>query len=211
MARTIGFDRLIDLINLRNSVMSTQPEERRRFRNRRLTQLLDIVQPFESQPSSNHIRNAMGVIERLRDEGRQFWEPDSAQLDRWCEGCTELWVFLNNLGKRRDLDKQPLEIAFREFVQTFEHTVYRMKQMLHGLGRGVELDPPEVDAVFRWIELAYRLSTYGLVSHWIDDKTEARITNMTLSLTTGEWSEGTEVVKEMRIPKKYQPSARLGS
>ena len=174
-------------------VMANQPKDKPRFRNRRYGRLMDVVRPFESQPSSRHVRDAMSAIERLRDEGRQFWQADSDELARWREGCTELWVFLNTLGQRRDTDKQPLETALREFVQAFEHTTYRMTQMLHGLRGHGENDSPEVDSVFRWAELVYRLSTYGLVSYWAGDKTEETV-----------------VTKDMRIPRKYRSSARLG-
>ena len=152
----------------------------------------------------------MGVIERLRDEGSEFWKAGSAESARWCEGCTELWVFLNTLGKRRHIDRQPLATAFREFVQAFEHTVHRMTQMLHGVRGDVGHEPPAVDSVFRWIELVYRLSTYGLVSTWLEDKTEDRTIRLTIDLATGAVSEETEAVREMRIPRKYRPSARLG-
>ena len=190
--------------------MSSQPVESRRFKNRQFTQLQDIVPPFESRPSSHHIRDAMGVIERLRDhEGSQFWPADSEQMDRWQRACNDLWTFLNNLGTRRDSDKQSLETAFREFVQVFEHSVFRMKQLLHGRGERPERDPPEVDVVFRWIELFYRLSTYGLVSYWIVDKNEEIVTRIRIG-QAGESSIDTEVVKEMRIPRKYRASARLG-
>ena len=191
-------------------VMANQPTDKLRFRNRRHGRLMDIVRPFESQPSSRHIRDAMGAIERLRDEGRQFWQADSDELARWREGCTELWVFLNTLSKRRDIDKQPLESALREFVQAFEHTAYRMTQMLHGLREQAESGPQEVDRVFRWAELVFRLSTYGLVSYWIDDKTEEKTVGNIVDLATGERSEETVVTKEMHIPRKYRSSARLG-
>ncbi len=190
--------------------MSTQSNGWPRFRDRRYSRLLDLIPPFESRPSSHHVRDAMAIVERLRDEGRQFWPAGSDELVRWREGCTELWVFLNNLGQRRDSGQQPLETAFREFVQAFEHTVYRIEQMLHGVRGQGECDPPEVDVVFRWIELAYRLSTYGIVSYWIDDKTEEKVTRISLNLTTGEQSQDTEVVRQMSIPRKYRQSARLG-
>ena len=190
--------------------MSTQSNGQPRFRDRRYNRLLDLIPPFESRPSSHHVRGAMAVIERLRDQGRQFWPTDSDELARWREGCTELWVFLNTLGQRRDIDQQPLATAFREFVQAFEHTVYRIEQMLHGVRGQDECDPPEVDAVLRWIELAYRLSTYGLVSFWIADKTEEKIMCLSINLTTGERPEETGVANEMSIPRKYRASARLG-
>ncbi len=191
-------------------VVPDQPKDQLRFKNRRGLRLLGIVRPFESQPSSLHVRDAMGAIERLREDGRQFWQDDSDELGRWHEGCTELWVFLNTLGQRRDIDRQPLETAFREFVQAFEHTVYRMKQMLHGLRGQGEGDSPEIDGVFRWVEIVYRLSTYGLLSYWIDDKTEEKTMRMRINLSTGERLEETEVVREMHIPRKYRSSARLG-
>jgi len=192
------------------STHANHSKDSRRFRDRRYQRLLDIVHPFESRPSSHHLRDAMGAIERLKDEGRQFWHADSDELTRWRDGCNELWVFLNTLGQRRDIDQQPLETAFREFAQAFEHTVYRMTEMLHGVRGHGECDPPEVDAVFRWIELVYRMATYGLVSYWIDDKTEQIIIRINVNLATGDHSAETEVAQAMRIPKKYRSSARLG-
>ena len=192
------------------AVVPEQPKDRPRFRDRRHLRLLDIVRPFESQPSSLHVRDAMGAIERLRDDGSRFWEAGSDELARWHEGCTKLCVFLNALGQRRDAERQPLETAFREFVQAFEHTVHRMTQMLHGLREQGGGDSPEIDGVFGWIELVYRLSTYGLVAYWIDDKTEEKTLRRRISLSTGERSEETEVTRKMHIPRKYRSSARLG-
>ena len=134
----------------------------------------------------------------------------SNQLARWREGWTELWKFLNTLGQRRDIDKQPLETAMREFIQAFEHTEHRIEQMLHGAQIRGECDTSEVDAVFDWIGLAYRLSIYALLAYWIDDKTEEKTIEIHINLTIGESSQETKTVKEMRIPKKYRPSARLG-
>ena len=190
--------------------MSPQPEDKRRFRNRRLTQIQDLIRRFESQPSSHHIHDVIGAIQRLRDDGCQFWEADSDQLARWRKACNVLLDFLNTLGKRRYSEQQSLETALREFVEAFEHSTLRMRQMLHGHGEDPERPPPEVDAVFRWIDLVYRLSTYALLSYWIDDKTEERATRISVNMTTGERSEETEVVREMQVPKRYQRGARLG-
>ncbi len=194
---------------MRDRVKSTRAGDRRRFRNRRNLRRIEIVSNFESQPASHHIREAMGVIERVRDEGRQFWQDDADELHRWHEGCTDLWAFLNNLGHRRHIDGQTLETASREFIQAFEHTVYRIQQLLHGVTRGTEVDRPEIDLVFEWIEVVFRMSMYGLIAYWIDDKTEERLTRITVNLRTGAESHETEVLKRMRIPKRYRSSARL--
>ena len=85
----------------------------------RLTFLADLVPRFEAEPSSTHVHNALGAIERLGDEGRRFWEGESQQLARWRTGCTELRMIINRLGEQRHLNKQDLATALREFIQEF--------------------------------------------------------------------------------------------
>ena len=96
-----------------------------RYSERRL-HLRDLVPRFEKKPSSTHLRNALAAIERLRDDGRNFFEKGSPELSRWQEGCTKLWNFINRLGERRHIQEQDLLTALREFIHDFEHDTGRM-------------------------------------------------------------------------------------
>lgn len=168
--------------------------------------LTDLVPRFEAEPSSTHVRNALAAIERLGDEGRAFWEDGSTQLARWRRGCTELRTIINRLGERRHICKQELATALREFIQEFEHHSERILQMLAGESEY------EVDRIARWLDLVYRFATYAMISFWIDDKTEEKVTRITIAMSvpTGKTTvkQETETIKAMTVPKKYSRAAR---
>ncbi len=176
-----------------------------RFKKRQL-QLMDFLGRFEAQSSSTHVHNALGAIERLKDDGTKFWNQDSKQLSRWRESCTTLWTFLNTLGTRRDIEKQDLATVLREFIQEFEHSTWRMYQMLYG-----SVDDPDNDPALKqtldWFDLVYKLSTYTLISTWIDDKTEDVSASITINMTTGEHTEKW-ARNEMRVPKNYRHASQ---
>lgn len=93
-------------------------------------------------------------------------------MDRWRGYCNVLWKFLTTeLASRRHMQEQDAETAFREFVSEFEHSRHRMFEMLYGT-----TDDPDNDEHLQWIltlfEAVYRLSTYAIVSFWIDEKHE---------------------------------------
>jgi len=92
--------------------------------------LRDLIPRFEAAPTSEHVRNAVAAVQRLDDEGRSFWPAGSNQLSRWERCCNDLLDIINGLGKRRWGQKQDLPTALREFIGEFEHTTYRMLQML---------------------------------------------------------------------------------
>ena len=175
----------------------------KRFKERQ-PQLTDLIERFEEKPSSTHARNALGLIERLKDEGANFWTEGSPQLSRWRAGFTTLWVFLNNLGSRRQ--KQDLATASREFIQEFEHTTGRLHQMLYGIPDDHE-NYPKMDPILRWFEMLYRASTYAMISSWIPDKTEEVNVKITVSLTKGVRSEEWDR-REMKVPKKYSRATK---
>ena len=176
-----------------------------RFDERSL-QWIDIIGRFEARSHPSHVRDALAFISRLKGEGRRFWPDGSTQLIRWEEGCTELWHFLNTLAARRNVDKQDLATAMREFIQAFEHSTERMYQMLYGAVEDPD-DDQGVTEVFEWFNLVFRFSTYALLSGWIGDKQDASTIRTTINLTTGEMAQEGERI-EMKIPKKYRRSAR---
>ena len=174
--------------------------------NERKFQLMDIVGRFEAKPSSEHTRNACGAMGRLKDDGAAFWDEGSDQLSRWRESCDILWTLLNNLEERRYIRKQDLATVLREFIQELEHSTDRMYQMLYGTSDDADNDPA-VERILRWIDLVYRLSTYAIISTWIDDKTEEVSVKISMNLTTGkhtkEWTR-----KEMQVPSRYRRATK---
>ena len=117
-----------------------------------------------------------------------------------------LYRFINRLGERRYIEKQPLETAFREFIQEFEHSISGMYEMLYGTASDPE-DSEHIQQIIDWFNLVYRLSTYALVSYWIDDKTEEHIGKITVDMRAGEISEHW-TRKEMRVPRKYRRTTK---
>lgn len=176
-----------------------------RYKERQL-RLRDIVNRFEADSSSMHVRNALGAIGRLERDGIALWDEGSNQLSRWREGYTDLSVFLNRLGERRHGKRQDLATALREFIQEFEHTTDRMLQMLHSTSDDPDNDT-NIERILRWFDLIYRLSTYALISSWIDDKTEEESLKMTVNLTTRTTTQRW-TIKKMQVPKKYRRSTR---
>ncbi len=168
----------------------------------RLLQLTDLIGRFEAKSSADHCYNAIAALQRLRDDGRDYWRSDPEALKRWNRGCDVLQVFLNNLGTRT---KQPLATIMREFVQEFEHSIGRMYQLLFSGSI------PEGEATrtryLSWVELAYRLSTYAILSSWIEDKTEVMTISIKSNLRTGEVTE-TRSHKPMTVPEEYRKATK---
>ena len=175
-----------------------------RFEERKL-QWMYAFGRFEDNAYSDHARNARGFIQRLKGEGDRFLKRESEQLQRWNDGCTDLLDLLKDLPQRRDLKQEGLETAMREFIQEFEHSTHRMYQLLYQA-----LDPDDDEAVRKIMDLfnwAYRLSTYALVSAWIDDKQEDNSLRTIINLTTGEVKrEG--VLTKRPLPGKYKHAAK---
>lgn len=176
-----------------------------RYQERSL-QWTDILGRFEAHSHSDHLRNARGLVERLKDEGIRFFDKDSEQLRGWQRYCSELLTFLNTLRLRRDSEKQGLETAMREFIQEFEHSTERIEQMLYGAVADPDNDE-DVRRIRNWVNVAYRSSTYALVSAWINDKHDDISLVTTIDLTVGEVrQEGKRTL--MKVPPKYKKSTK---
>ena len=168
---------------------------------------MDLVDRFESKSSSEHVHTALGAIERVKDKGVSILGDGTKELARWQRSCDELWMFLNSgLGMRRFRDKQDLAVALREFIQEFEHSTERMRQLLYGIADDSDYKK-KLDQMECWFRLIYRFSTYGIISYWIDDKTEENSVKTSVNLTTGktiqDWTR-----KEMKVPRKYRHTTK---
>lgn len=157
----------------------------KRFKNRRL-EFFDIIHRFEDVSAETHVRSARGAIERLRDEGRKRWEEGSKQLCRWRHYCNVLRKFLiTEIGNRRFVQKQDVETAFREFVSEFEHSMHGMVEMLYGTSETPDNDE-FIQNTLAWIEIVYRLSTYAIISYWIDEKHEKNLTTIEMQMDVSD-------------------------
>ena len=172
----------------------------------RQPQFMDFIGRFEAKSSPAHVHDALAAIDRLKDDGANYWNEGSDQLVRWREGCTALWTFLNTLRRRRDIERQDLTVALREFIQEFEHSTWRMCQMLYGVFDSPD-NSPALHQMLDWFDLVYKLSTYAVISTWIDDKAEQSSVNIMVDLTSGEHTEKWTRNK-LRIPKNYRHASK---
>lgn len=176
-----------------------------RFDERPL-QLTDALGRFEADSHQTHVHNALGWIGGLKDYGWELWDEDSDQFRRWNKGCTELWGYLNRLGERRDVEKDDLATAMREFIQEFEHTTWRMHQLLYS-SCDESNDEKTVTDVFDWMNVVFRASVYALVSGWIDDKQDNSRLEVIVNVLTGEFKE--ELTRDgMKLPEKYRKATK---
>ena len=175
------------------------------YRERQL-QWSDITGRFESRPYSFHLRNAMSSIGRLSEEGTTFWSRDSHQFALWNGYCSDLQSFLKGLGRRRNVCRQALETAMREFIQLFEHSTLRMDQLCFEAVSDPDLDV-RVGQIRHWFKVVYFSSTYALVSAWVDDKHEDNSLTTHISLATGQIYQ-TGKRTPMRVPRKYRGSTK---
>ena len=94
----------------------------------------------------------------------------------------------------------------REYLQEFEHSTKRIDQILYSEYAQRE-DALNHEAVYDWIDLTYRLSTYAILSTWLDDKTESRSVHISIDIATGAREEAW-THEHMEIPRRYQRAAK---
>lgn len=176
-----------------------------KYEDRQL-QLIDLLDRFESVPSWKHVRDALGLIGRLKDDGAIFWAQGSAELEKWHQYNGELWSFINNLGQRRDSNGQDSETAPREFIQTFEHSERRMDQMLHQF-EGDDTFAIERARIRDWMSLVFRACVYAITSSWIEDKDEEITATIRVNIISGERQETWNRTK-MQVPRKYRAATK---
>ena len=172
----------------------------------RQPQSMDFVGRFEAKSSPAHVHDALAAIGRLKGEGAKFLNEGSDQLARWREGCTALWTILNTLESRRNFERRDLAVVLREFIQEFEHSTWRMYQILSGVFDSPDNDPT-LHRILDWFDMVYKLATYAMISTWIDDQTEQTSEHIRVNLTGGERTENWTRSK-MRIPENYRHASK---
>ena len=172
---------------------------KKRFKDRDF-QLRDLVHRFEAVPNSTHAHSAIAAIERLKCEGQKFLDTGSNQLNKWQKDCDVLSTFINvELGKRKYLKKEKLETALREFIAEFEHATHRMFQIMYGTFDNAK-DSEDIMRMFNWFDLIYKLSTYAIISFWIDEKADKKVIIIRMNGTTGDDTEEC-IYEKMSNPK----------
>ncbi|MDE2701868.1 MAG: hypothetical protein OXH91_01845 [Chloroflexota bacterium] len=172
-------------------------------------ELIDLNDSFEAYPSHRHLRNARSAIERLRDDGKAILPPGSSQLIRWIDACNALHRFIRSLGRRRNIEQQDMPTAMREFFHEFEHSEWRILEILHSLKRDRK-HRQKRQAILDWMTLTYRFCTYAITSAWIDEKAEtvSIYTNMKIGPNCSTVTTEKTTVEGMKVPRKYKHAKR---
>ena len=157
---------------------------------------------FEALSSSDHARNAIAFIQVLEIEGAKLLAEGSNQHGRWKEGCAELQGYIRALGQ---VDDRDLSTSLREFIHLYEHTTERMYRMLQGT-RGNAEDISSIRQALNWFDLAYKHSTYAILSSCIPDKNPPQTLRTTINIATGEVTQEGDR-GELRVPGKYRNTA----
>ena len=167
--------------------MTTGNNKGRRFANRSI-ELHDLVHRFESVPHSHHTRTSWAIIQRIRDDGAELWDKGSKQQDRWIESCDTLLQFVvYGLPEKRFKEKKTLSDTLREFYAEFEHSVRRMREMLHGANIDKQ-QSHRISDFETWIASFYQASTYTITSFYINEKHDE--TNMKINLKLSQDDNG---------------------
>ena len=86
------------------------------------------------------------------------------------------------LPEKRFKEKKTLSDTLREFYAEFEHSVHRMREMLHGTNIGKQ-QSHRISDFETWIANFYQASTYAITSFYIDEKHDETIMKINLKLS----------------------------
>lgn len=176
----------------------------RRFSERSL-EWTDVIGRFEARPSSEHLHNALAYVQRLKDDGRWLWDDGSSEWRRWKRGCSTLEQLIHTLGLRSQ-NSEDLATVLREVIQEFEHSTYRMRQVLHNAD--TSKNETLVDNRGMWAEVAFRFIVYAVVSRWLPDKTATSRVEMSINVTTGETTTRS-TYEPQTVPRKYARAKKV--
>ena len=162
-------------------------EDSKRWKNRKVHEEADHLGPFNKKSMSDLMRTAISATQRLRDDGREIWREGSDEDGKWRDSCHDLWKFLNTVEMNKH-QGQKLEEVLRNFVCCFEHSEFRIRQLLFQTAVN-QADDRQRELVGRWLAFIYRAGTYAILAVWFDYKRETTTGHIHVNLSTGETRE----------------------
>lgn len=140
-----------------------------KYKKRMLTSF-DLFKPIRKGSCTEFVNNALGSIERLKDEGRKYFDEDSSNWKKWEKECTNLWELINCLHSKIEVDKVDSLSSITEFADKFDHAEMRLHQVLYS-GEIHEGDRAKViDSIYRWCSIVYRFSVNAIILAYRDAK-----------------------------------------
>ena len=82
--------------------------------------------------------------------------------EKWRKSCHDLWDFLGTVDMRRHQGDE-LKDVLREFVHLFEHSEFRIQQLLFEVA-GNQADNEHRARLARWLAFTYRACTYAILA-----------------------------------------------
>ena len=165
-------------------------------------------QRFERASLPEALRDVRGLIERLLDQGRELWDEDSPEFQRWRKYCDDLSEFVVATRARRQRGVR-LATIMREFFSVFEHSEIRLQQLLGQVPEDQRSD--ERASLYRWMPMVFQGCTRAIVACWFDYKdTEPDRIYVDVNFATGETRQRVEHTP-MKVPRKDRRPPRLAA
>ena len=162
-------------------------EDSKRWKNRTVREEADHLSRFNDKSISDLMYTAISATQRLRDDGREIWGEGSDEDGKWRDSCHDLWKFVDTV-QMSEHRGQKLEDVLREFVCCFEHSEFRIRQLLFRTA-GNQADDRQREQAGRWLAFIYRACTYAILAVWFDYKRETTTGHIQVNLGTGETRE----------------------
>lgn len=138
--------------------------------NERIPTSFDLFKPIRKSSCTEFVNNALGSIERLKDEGRKHFDENSVKWKKWEKECTKLWKLINDLHSKIEIDKVDLLVSITEFADKFDHAEMRLHQVLYS-GEIHESDRAKViNSIHHWCSIVYRFSVNAIILAYRDAK-----------------------------------------
>ena len=179
-------------------------EDPKRWKNRTVHEEADLLGPFNDKSISDLMRTAISATQRLRDDGRAVWGEGSDEDGKWRDSCHDLWKFLETVEMRRQ-QGQKLEEVLREFVCCFEHSEFRIRQLLFRAA-GNRVDDQRREQISRWLAFLFRACMYAILAVWFDYKRATATGHIHVNLSTGETREHWSHKPMQGPPRRHRPS-----
>lgn len=143
---------------------------------------LDIYDRLNSSTSVIQLRNARGVVERLRDDRWQYFEEGSNAFNRWRQGCDELYQFINLIPASLHIAGREMDAVLEKFIEAFEHHERRFREMLEANSIPDSSREQIVTTVSFWFDALFRFSVYAILLEHQGKRGEEQIIRHEISI-----------------------------
>ena len=143
---------------------------------------LDIYDRLNSTTSVIQLRNARGVVERLRDDRWQYFEEGCNAFNRWKEGCDELYKFINMIPASLHIDGRDMDVVLEKFIEAFEHHERRFRDMLEAKIIPDSSREQIATTVSFWFDALFRFSVYAILLEHQGKRGEEQIIRHKISI-----------------------------